>query len=55
MHRKIYLEVKMTMIIRADTDAELDDIMSGLEVTSGTDKADVELADVETYEVIDSK
>jgi len=57
MDRKIYVEVKVKLIIRADEGVEVGEIIDEMDYnfTDGTDKAQIEDTEILGYEVTDSK
>ena len=57
MSRKVYVEVKVNLLIRANDDVDVMDIINGMNCTfsDSTGKADVEDAEIADYEIKDSK
>jgi hypothetical protein len=55
--RKIYLDVKLSVVILADDDIEIGSIMDNLDtqVTSDSDKFDVEVIDISEPNITDIK
>jgi hypothetical protein len=57
MDRKIYVEVKVRLIIRADEGVEVDEIIQEMDYNFAdqTGKADIEDMEIRDFEVTDSK
>ena len=57
MARKIYVTVTTQLIINADDDQNISDVLSEMDYdfTSNTDGADIEDAEILNWEVTDSK
>ena len=57
MARKIYVTVTTRLIINADDDQNISDVLSEMDYdfTSNTDGADIEDAEILNWEVTDSK
>lgn len=54
--KKTYVKVTCEILITHNDDEDaFDDAISGLDVISGDDDADVELLEIDKYEIIDSK
>jgi hypothetical protein len=55
--RKVYVEVKTRLIIQADEDTEIADVISEMDYdfTSQTDGADIVDTEIRDFEVTDSK
>lgn len=55
--RKVTIEVKVKLLIRADDDAVIDDVLDEMEYdfTDTTGKADVEDTEILNYEITDSR
>jgi hypothetical protein len=57
MDRKIYVEVKVRLIVRADEGVSVDEIIQEMDYnfTDKTGKADIEDMEIKDFEVTDSK
>ena len=55
MSRKITIDIKGTLIVRADEGVDIDDIVSSLSVLSDLTTADVEDFTITDHEVVDSR
>ena len=57
MASKVYVEVKVRLIIRQDDDANTQDVIDEMEYdfTDTTGKADIEDIEILDFEVVDSK
>lgn len=57
MSRKIYVNITTRIIIRADDDADVDDVINELDYSFSdtTGKAQVEDTNITDYEITDSK
>ena len=53
--RKVFVEVKVRLVIRADEGVEISEVLSELQVTTTHDGADIEDSEVLAFEVTDSK
>ena len=57
MDRKVYVNVTVRLIIRADEGVEINNVLEDMEYdfTSQTEGADIEDTEVQNWEIIDSK
>ena len=55
--KKVYIDVKVRMIVRTEEGVGIDDIISEMDYdfTSQTEGADIEDTEIQEYRVIDSK
>jgi len=55
--RKVYVDVKVRLIIRADEGVEINGVLENLEYdfTSQTEGADIEDTEIQDWEITDSK
>lgn len=55
--RKVYVDVKLSLVIRADEDSNFEEIMNELDYNfqDTTGKANVEDMEIRDYDIIDSK
>jgi len=55
--RKVYIDVKTRLIIRADDDQSIDEVLENMDYnfTSTNDGADVEDSEIQDWNITDSK
>lgn len=52
--RKIYVDAKIKLLVYANVDADLEEIMSGIRIDDTTETADIQDWEVESYVVTDA-
>lgn len=57
MARKVYVEAKVKLIVRADDDADIDNVLSEMDYSFSdtTGKADIEDTEILDWDITDSK
>jgi hypothetical protein len=53
--KKLYVDAKIKLLVYANVDADLEDIMSGIEIQDTTETADIQDWEVENYVVTDAE
>ena len=55
MDRKVYLNLKARVVVRIPDDMEVQDFVDQLEWVDGSEECEIEDAEVQAYEIEDSK
>ena len=55
MSRKVYVNAKVKLILTVDDDADIDDVVSQIEMVSGSDSGDLSDYEFKKWKITDSK